>query len=66
MPRLKIALRLARRPHERRDHVAMAIAEGDDPVPLHLLVPAKAEVVAALFRRRVNDCGVEKAVPMKP
>ena len=49
----------------------MAIAEGDDLVAFHPLVPAEAEVVAALFRRRrgavaVNDRRIEEAVLMKP
>jgi hypothetical protein len=49
----------------------MAIAEGGDLVALHLLVPAEAEVVAALFRRRcgaiaVNNRRIEEAVRMKP
>src|SRR5271165_5256722 len=57
--------------HERRDHVTMAVAEGDDFVALHLLVPAESKVVAALFRRRrravaMNDRRIEAAVLMKP
>src|SRR5271165_6476958 len=71
LPQQRRFVAIARRRHERRDHVAMAIAEGDDFVALHLLVPAEAEVVAALFRRRrravaVNDRRIEEAVLMKP
>jgi hypothetical protein len=59
------------RSHERCDDVAVAIAEGDDLIALHLLVPAEAKVVAALFRRRcgavaVNNRRIEEAVLMKP
>src|SRR5271165_552363 len=71
LPQQRRFVAIARRRHERRDHVAMAVAEGDDFVALHLLVPAEAEVVAALFRRRcgavaVNDRRIEEAVLMKP
>ena len=49
----------------------MAIAEGDDLIAFDFLVPTKAEVIAALFRRRrstvaVNDRRIEEAVLMKP
>ena len=58
---------IARRRYERRDHVAPPVAEGDDLVAFHLLVPAEADVVTALFccRRRaiaVNDGDIEEVV----
>src|SRR5271165_1669015 len=58
LPQQRRFVAIARRRHERRDHVAMAVAEGDDFVALHLLVPAEAEVVAALFRRRCGAVAV--------
>ena len=50
MPRLKIALRLSRCRHERRDDVAVAITECDDLAALEMLVSAIPEVVAAFLR----------------
>jgi hypothetical protein len=56
---------VAWRRNERRDHVAVPIAEGDDLVALDLLVATEAEVVAAFLCRgrravAVDDVGVEQ------
>jgi hypothetical protein len=61
---------IARCCHERCDHVAVAVAEGNDFVAFQLLVPAEADVVAALFggRRRaiaMNDRGIEEVILLK-
>jgi hypothetical protein len=48
LPQQRRFVAIARRRHERRDHVAPAIAEGDDLVALHLLVAAEAEFIAAV------------------
>ena len=61
---------VARCGHERRDHIAVAVAESDDLVALDLLVAAETEVVAALLggRRRavaVDDIGVEQMRDMQ-
>jgi hypothetical protein len=45
-PQQRRFVAIARRRYERRDDVAVAIAEGDDLVALQLLVAAEAEVVA--------------------
>lgn len=55
---------------ERRDHVAVAIAEGDDLVAFQLLVPVEANVVAALLggRRRaiaMDDRDIKTLVLVK-
>src|SRR5208283_3147647 len=42
---------IARRRNKRRNHIAIAIAEGDDLVAFHLLVTAETNVVAAFLRR---------------
>jgi hypothetical protein len=62
---------IARGRHERRDHVAMSIAEGDDLVAFDLLVTADAEVVASFLRRcgraiAMNDGGVRTIALSKP
>ena len=62
---------IARARNNRRDHIAVAVAEGDDLVALHFLVPAETNVVAALFRCRrraiaVDDRDIEEVVLMKP
>jgi hypothetical protein len=49
LPQQRRFIAIARRHHERRDHIAPAIAEGDDLVALHPFVAAEAEVIAALF-----------------
>ena len=54
----------------RRNHIAIAIAESDDLVALHLLVPAEADVVAAFLRRcrrtiAMDDRGIEEIGFMK-
>ncbi len=56
---------VARCGHERRDYIAVPIAESDDLVALDLLVAAEAEVVAAFLGRgrravAVDDVGVEQ------
>ena len=53
-----------------RNHIAIAIAESDDLVALHLLVPAEADVVAAFLRRcrrtiAMDDRGIEEIGFMK-
>src|ERR1700680_3693433 len=62
---------VARCRNKRRDHIPVVAAAGDGLVALHFLVPAEANVVAALFRCRrraiaVNDRDVEEVVLMKP
>jgi hypothetical protein len=62
---------IARGCHERRDHVAVPIAEGDDLVALDLLVTAEAEVIASFLGRcgraiALNDGGVQTIVLSKP
>src|SRR3984957_6595309 len=69
-PQQRRFIAIARRRHERRDHVAPAIAEGDHLVALDLLVAAEAEVIATLFRRRcravaMDDRRIETTVLMK-
>jgi len=64
------SLRLPGAETKRRDHVAIAVAEGDDVVAFQLLVPVEADVVATLFggRRRavtVNDGDIKKLVVVK-
>ena len=56
---------IARRRNKRRDHIAIAIAEGDDLVAFHLLVTAETSVVAAFLRRgrctvAVDHGGIEE------
>ena len=47
---------IARGRHERRDDVAVAIAEGDDLAALEMLVSAIPEVVAAFFSPQSSCC----------
>ena len=61
---------IAGRRNKRRNHIAIAIAESDDLVALHLLVPAEADVVAAFLRRcrrtiAMDDRGIEEIGFMK-
>ena len=61
---------IAGRRNKRCNHIAIPIAEGDDLVAFHLLVPAETDVVAALLRRcrrsiAMDDCGVEEIGSMK-
>jgi hypothetical protein len=48
LPQQRRFVAIARRRHERRDHIAPAVAEGDDLVALDLLVAAETEVIAAV------------------
>jgi hypothetical protein len=62
---------VARGRHERRDDVALAIAEGDDLAALQMLVSAVAEVVSAFFCRRrravaVDDLQIQQLILMEP
>src|SRR3984885_3379820 len=71
LPQKRRFIAIPRRHNERRDHVAPAIAEGDDLVALHPLVATEAQVIATFFRRRCravtkNDRRIETAVLMKP
>jgi hypothetical protein len=55
---------VARSGHERRDHIAVAVTEGDDLVALDLLVAIETKTVAAFLGGggravAVNDLGVE-------
>ena len=61
---------IAGRRNKRRNHIAIAIAESNDLVALHLLVPAEADVVAAFLRRcrrtiAMDDRGIEEIGFMK-
>src|SRR5258705_2670895 len=61
---------IARGRHERRDHVAIPIAQGNDLAALDLLVAAEAEVIASLLRCArgaiaMDDARVQTRVPMK-
>jgi hypothetical protein len=61
---------IAGRRNKRRNHIAIAIAESDDFVAFHLLVPAEADVVAAFLRRcrrtiAMDDRGIEEIGFMK-
>lgn len=62
---------ISRGRYERRDHVAMPVAEGDGLVAFDLLVTAEAEVVASFLRRcgraiAMNDGDVKTIVLSKP
>jgi len=59
------SIAIARRRNKRRDHIAIAIAEGDDLVAFHLLVTAETNIVAAFLRRgrctvAVDHGGIEE------
>lgn len=50
--------------HKKGNHIAVAIAEGDNFVPFHVFMPAESEVVATFLRHcrptiSVDDADVE-------
>ena len=62
---------IARCGDERRDHLAMAVAEGHDLVAFQRLVSVEADVVATLFGCRgcaitVDDRDIKQLVLVKP